>query len=110
MSLRPIHRIQRIEPDANLLGLSDEMKSFLLVLAQRRIHGLRGRYFALDDQGRPMRPIFRRVVADALATRGLILLASSRPPTAPITHVRITGEGAWVVRTLLRRQQQRAAA
>lgn len=94
----------RQEPDARLEGLTESMRGVLLALASGKpLYRYMGGYVLCDDVGKPIPPIHKRVTIDAVIRRGLaqrFVIIATGPRRI---QVRLTGEGAWTARTLLKR-------
>jgi hypothetical protein len=94
----------RQEPAADLTGLTPAMRACLSDLSSgRALFRFPKGYALMDEMGRAG-PVHSLRVVDALLDRGLIRRGLLIPAGEAQRYVHLTGDGAWVVRTLRREQ------
>lgn len=99
--LKEAHDV-RIEPNAPLDGLSPSMRSALLDLASGALTRFDPGYARKDERNRPTLPYHAVVTINALAERDLVRRFVLIGTGGKEGEAHLTGQGAWVVRTLRR--------
>jgi hypothetical protein len=95
----------RQEPAAPLEGLSAAMRAALLDMTNEHLSRYGAGYSKRDDY-KPVRTMHAVVTLNRLAERGLVRLTRypGEFPDRPQGEAHLTGDGAWTVRTLRRKE------